>query len=357
MITSRRLFGVELFAGAGGMSLGAKWAGIDVKAAVEIKPSACLTFARNHPTTKLLANDIRDVTSIDLPKRDVPLVVFGGPPCQGFSTSNQRTRNRTNPTNWLFLEFLRIVDLLGPEWLVFENVAGIVHTESGYFVRRLERHLKVRGYKISSALLNAADFGVPQRRTRFFLVASRDQIPPPLSVPKSPIVLQTVKDAIWDLPVLRNGSSVDVLPYRSKATSAYSAALRGDRNICSGHLVSRNADEIVVRYPHVPPGGNWRDIPENLMRSYFDKSRCHTGIYRRLSASEPSVVLGNFRKNMLIHPTQNRGLSVREAARLQSFPDDYEFCGSIGLQQQQVGNAVPPMLAKAVFSAIANAAC
>jgi len=354
VVSSKRLIGVELFAGAGGMSLGAKWAGIDVKVAVEIKSSACLTFAKNHPTTKLLSQDIRDVIKIELPKRDAPLVLFGGPPCQGFSTSNQRTRSRTNPTNWLFVEFLRVVDLLRPEWLVFENVAGIVHTERGYFVGRLERHLKTRGYKISSALLNAADFGVPQRRTRFFLIAARDQIPPSLSTPKSPMPLRTVKDAIWDLPVLRNGSSIDVRPYRTKVNSAYSAALRGDKEICSGHLVSKNADEIIARYPHIPPGGNWKDIPDNLMRSYFDKSRCHTGIYRRLSASEPSVVLGNFRKNMLIHPTQNRGLSVREAARLQSFPDDYEFCGSIGLQQQQVGNAVPPLLAKAVFSVIAT---
>jgi DNA (cytosine-5)-methyltransferase 1 len=350
---TNRLYGVELFAGAGGMSLGAKNAGVDVKVAVEIKPSACLTFAKNHPTTELLSRDIREVTSFRLPKRDVPLVVFGGPPCQGFSTSNQRTRNRTNPTNWLFLEFLRVVDLLGPEWLVFENVAGIVHTEGGYFLQRLEGHLKKRGYRVSSALLNAADFGIPQRRTRFFLVGSRDQSPPALSAPKQPIVT-TVRDAIWDLPVLRNGSSVDVRPYRTKAVSPYSRALRGSKRSCSGHLVSRNADEIVARYPHIPQGGNWQDIPDDLMDSYFDKSRCHTGIYRRLSASQPSVVLGNFRKNMLIHPTQSRGLSVREAARIQSFPDDYEFCGSIGLQQQQVGNAVPPMLAKVVFSAIAN---
>ncbi|EHQ99917.1 DNA cytosine methyltransferase [Bradyrhizobium sp. WSM471] len=335
------------------MSLGAKCAGVDVKVAVEMKPSACLTFAKNHPTTKLLAQDIREVTSFDLPKRDLPLVVFGGPPCQGFSTSNQRTRTRANPSNWLFLEFLRVVDLLGPEWLVFENVAGIVHTEGGYFLGRLESQLKSRGYRVSSALLNAADFGIPQRRTRFFLIGSREQSPPSLSPPGDPVAT-TVRDAIWDLPVLRNGSSKDVRPYRTQAVSAYSLALRGNRQTCSGHLVSRNADEIVARYPHIPQGGNWKDIPDDLMGSYFDKSRCHTGIYRRLSASEPSVVLGNFRKNMLIHPTQSRGLSVREAARIQSFPDNYQFCGSIGLQQQQVGNAVPPMLAQAVFAAISN---
>ena len=109
------------------------------------------------------------------------------------------------------------------------------------------------------------------------------------------------------------------------------------------------------RYPHVPQGGNWENIPARLMENYANRTRCHEWIYRRLSVDEPSVVIGNYRKNMLIHPTQDRGLSVREAARLQSFPDTFAFQGSIGLQQQQVGNAVPPLLAKAVFNSILRA--
>lgn len=128
--------------------------------------------------------------------------------------------------------------------------------------------------------------------------------------------------------------------------------MRGSSIESSNNLVTKSSPEIIKRYRYVPQGGNWQNIPENLMNNYKDTTRCHTGIYHRLKEDEPSVVLGNFRKNMLIHPQQDRGLSVREAARLQSFPDWYEFVGSIGFQQQQVGNAVPPLLAKAVFTAI-----
>ena len=123
---------------------------------------------------------------------------------------------------------------------------------------------------------------------------------------------------------------------------------------CHNNLVTANAKHVVERYAHIPQGGNWEDIPKILMGNYTDTSRCHTNMYRRLDGSKPSVVIGNVRKNMLIHPWKNRGLSVREAARLQSFPDSFRFFGSIGFQQQQVGNAVPPLLAKAVFSQIIN---
>ena len=162
----------------------------------------------------------------------------------------------------------------------------------------------------------------------------------------------TVRDAIGDLPVLRNGASTDEMLYRCTAISPYAQRLRGRLRRCHNHLVSLNAVTIVRRFKCVPPGGNWEAIPAHYMKNYADRTRCHTGIYRRLIYDEPSVVIGNFRKNMLIHPTQNRGLSVREAARLQSFPDSFVFSGSIGFQQQQVGNAVPPLLAKAIFDSI-----
>lgn len=346
------MIGVDLFSGAGGMSLGAAWAGVDIRAAVEAHSAACATYRSNHPNVAVINSDIRAVSDLPIANRNKELIIFGGPPCQGFSTSNQRTRHSDNPRNWLFLDFLRMVQKLAPEWVVFENVAGVLQTDGGSFVHRIEDSLIQMGYRISSGILNAADYGCPQRRSRFFIVASRVRQPPALPVPNSGEPPPTLWDAIGDLPVLTNGASEDVLPYATAPLSGYAASMRADLRESTGHLVSKNADNIVARYAYIPQGGNWRDVPGMMRPGHDDRRRYHTGIYRRLRANEPSVVIGNFRKNMLIHPTQDRGLSVREAARLQSFPDSYTFAGSIGLQQQQVGNAVPPLLAKAVFDAI-----
>jgi DNA (cytosine-5)-methyltransferase 1 len=241
-----------------------------------------------------------------------------------------------------------------PAWVVFENARGILETEKGIFVNKIRNDLKNLGYKIEEGVLNASNFGVPQYRSRFFLIGRLEATAPALpSASGAPTC--SVADALEDLPSLENGADTDVLPYHRNANGNYAKFLRGDLTECTGHLVSQNADYVVERYRHIPQGGNWSDIPEKLMGSYKDRTRCHTGIYRRLNIEEPSVVIGNFRKNMLIHPNEHRGLSVREAARLQSFPDRYVFHGSIGLQQQQVGNAVPPLLAKAIFETITNA--
>jgi DNA (cytosine-5)-methyltransferase 1 len=345
------MIGVDLFAGAGGMSLGARQAGVDVRLAVECDPHAAATYHANHPDTHLYVGDIRKLSCVAVRKNGSPTVLLGGPPCQGFSTSNQRTRNKENTSNWLFREFTRLVSSWKPDWVVFENVKGILETEGGQFVEGVETGLKAAGYTTSRWLLNAADYGVPQRRFRFFLVASHHgiELKEPEACLRKPV---TVKQAFGGLPILNNGAADNVLPYRTKAISTYANLMRGSLDRCANHLVTRNARHILARYPHVPQGGNWEDIPSRLMKNYADRSRCHTGIYHRLHWDEPSVVVGNFRKNMLIHPRENRGLSVREAARLQSFPDWYEFRGSIGFQQQQVGNAVPPLLAEAVFAAI-----
>lgn len=349
-----KIIGIDLFSGAGGMSLGAIDAGIDVKLAVENDVHACTTFHHNLPKIVLFNKNIQTLYSIPIkiPSKS-SIILFGGPPCQGFSTSNQKTRNLKNDNNWLFEEFIRIVKLLkpAPKWVVFENVKGFSETESGIFLEKVVADLENIGYKVSCAKLNAVDFGVPQKRTRFFIVGSLDGIKFDFPTPTHP-TLNTVKDALDDLPILEVGASENWQDYRKQSSSLYANQLRGSLEISANHQVTRNSDLVVKRYKYIPQGGNWQNIPSELMNNYKDFTRCHTGIYHRLREDTPSIVIGNYRKNMLVHPTQDRGLSVREAARLQSFPDWFEFKGSIGFQQQQVGNAVPPLLAKSVFKKI-----
>ncbi len=346
--------GLDVFSGAGGMSVGATWAGVDVTHAFDADPWAAETYKLNHPDTEVICRDIREIDDFSVYRPQGPFVLFGGPPCQGFSTSNQRTRNFKNPNNWLYQEFLRAVEQAQPDWVVFENVRGILEFENSVFLEYVLDGLRSKGYVVEYGVINAVDFGVPQKRSRLFAIGSKHgNIKLPIGRIQAPV---TVKEAIADLPDLENGASIDTSKYRSSAQSDFARLMRGKRQKTFNHHVTRNAPHIVERYDHIPQGGNWENIPEDLMDNYQDRSRCHTGIYRRLRADEPSVVIGNYRKNMLIHPHVNRGLSVREAARLQSFPDWFRFSGSIGFQQQQVGNAVPPLLANAVFNVIATQA-
>lgn len=332
------------------MSIGARWSGIQTKFAIDSDSSASKTYKMNHPATNVFCEDVCGFEF----SRHRPAgrtVLFGGPPCQGFSTSNQRTRNAKNENNWLFKEFLRAVREFQPSWVVFENVKGITETENAEFLDRVISGLEKLGYGTKFDVLNAQDFGVPQSRSRLFIVASRqiEYFEFPIAM-GSPAV--SVKDALSDLPLLENGANVEETSYRCDAKSDFASKMRGDCKVSYNSLVTKNSEDIIQRYRHIPEGGNWSDIPVELMKNYKDVSRCHTGIYRRLKWDQPAITIGNYRKNMLVHPGQDRGLSVREAARLQSFPDDFRFFGSIGFQQQQVGNAVPPLLARAVFTQV-----
>lgn len=335
------------------MSIGAESSGISVKYAVEADPHAAATFTQNHSDTKLIQRDIRKVSAADFPNilRSNQLILFGGPPCQGFSTSNQKNRDFENQNNWLFKDYLRLVRTVQPDWVVFENVKGLIETENGYFLDAVLSGFKKLGYQTNHFVLNSADFGVPQMRNRLFIIGSlhgRFVSKPVQNTKKHTTVAQAIKD----LPKIEHISGLQELAYSGAAKTNYAKEMRGSMSKCHNNLVTTNAPHVLQRYAYIPQGGNWEDIPIHLMDNYADVTRCHTGIYRRLREDRPSVVIGNYRKNMLIHPWEDRGLSVREAARLQSFPDSFRFMGSIGFQQQQVGNAVPPKLAKAVFEQI-----
>jgi len=343
------MIAAELFAGSGGMSVGALAAGIEVRLALEIDKHAAATYASNHPNVPLLQCDIRELPELPLKQFKQPTLLLGGPPCQGFSTSNQRNRSVSNSKNWLFKDVFRLARRWNPDWILLENVKGLIETEGGLFLDQILDGLRKYGYTSTWKVLNSADYGVAQRRERLFIVGSRHGMEFQFPAPTAGRKRVTVREAIDDLPHLDNGSSACELAYSGPAQNRYARHLRSGQKVVSNNLVTRNAAFVTERYKHIPQGGNWEDIPSRLMKNYTDATRCHTGIYHRLMMDEPSIVIGNYRKNMLIHPIENRGLSVREAARIQSFPDSYKFVGSIGFQQQQVGNAVPPLLAKAVF--------
>jgi DNA (cytosine-5)-methyltransferase 1 len=346
------MIGIEIFSGPGGMGLGAKYAGIDVVLAVEKNAYAAQTYLRNHKDTTVVVDDIQNINEFRYEKNGKQVILFGGPPCQGYSNSNRKTRSNLNPKNWLFQEFMRSIKLVEPDWVVIENVPGLKSIDKGFFIEKICNDLHQLGYTPNFKILNAADFGVPQKRERIFIVASRHGIafefPTGLFVDKH----VSVADALFDLPKLENGTKEDSLKYRHKAGSEYSKLMRGNLRKATQNYVSKNSDLVVQRYEHIMQGGNWNDIPVELMSNYKDHTRCHHGIYRRLKLDEPAFVIANYRKSMLIHPTENRGLSVREAARLQSFPDSYKFMGPLVHIQQQVGDAVPPMLAEAIFKKI-----
>ncbi len=347
-----KFVGVELYSGPGGMSLGARKAGIEVMLAVESNKNTSLTYATNHESTTIKNDRVENIRKINVSKKGKCSILFGGPPCQGFSLSNQRTRNSSNPKNWQFKEFIRVASIWKPDWILIENVSGLLKTEDGIFLEMILNALKKAGYESSYKLLNSVNYGVPQKRERLFIVGSLHGVVVQIPSYKSPVI--SVNEAIGDLPILENGQLDATMQYVFDNYTEYSMSMRGDSKLVLNNGVSKNGETVLNRYKHIPQGGNWINIPDELMSNYKDKTRCHGGIYHRLRHNEPSVVIGNYRKNMLIHPNQDRGLSVREAARLQSFPDSFVFKGTLTDQQQQVGDAVPPRLAEAIFKIITS---
>ena len=338
---------VDIFSGAGGLSLGAQNAGFEIVVAVEKDKSFALTFKKNHQTSTVINDDIKNIDTQILNVK--PFIICGGPPCQGFSTSNTQTRNLDNQNNLLFEEFVRFVKELSPEWFLFENVEGIVSFNKGKTIKHIEQCFGNLGYTVSSKVVCASDYGVPQNRNRFIMVGNKSDIC--FEFPKAQKKKITVAEAISDLPDLENGQQLEKGEYKNSG-STYAKKMRINNKKPLQNYVSKNADYVIERYSHIRQGQNWKAIPTNLMQNYKNSQNCHSGIYKRLDPNKPSVVISNYRKNMLIHPFQNRGLSVREAARLQSFPDTFVFEGTIMKIQQQIGNAVPPLMAEAIFKKI-----
>lgn len=360
--------GIDLFAGAGGLSLGFEQAGFNIVYAVEKDKFAAETYKRNR-TNKFVTVDTRNINEISvkevlkclgLKKGEIEIVI-GGPPCQGFSVSNTRTRNINNPQNNLIYKFVEFVKEIRPKWFLMENVGGLDTFQDGNVKNNLIRMFNRLGYSTQCEILNAVNFGVPQNRNRIFFIGSRLGNSSALIKKvkhikrKQPV---TVYDAISDLPRLKNGNDDDVFTYRQNngTLSKYQRILRkGMNGKVSNNLVSKNTSLAIKRFSQIKQGENLLSLARkkpSLVANYKNLENCHHWIYLRLPWNKPSVTLNNFRKNMIIHPIQDRGLSVREAARLQSFPDNYVFYGYLGFQQQYVANAVPPFVANSIANSI-----
>ena len=241
------MIGVEIFSGPGGMGLGAKYAGIDIALAVEKNFYAAQTYLENHKGTTVVPEDIKNIQEFSFKKKSQGVVLFGGPPCQGYSNANRKTRFTNNPKNWLFMEFMRSVDIVKPDWVVIENVPGLKNLDKGFFLEEICNNLHSRGYTPNFKILNAVDFGVPQKRERIFIVASLHGIAFEFPIGNFKDKIVTVDEAFSDLPFLNNGSKEDVLTYKCKAESDYAKLMRGKKRKVSQNYVSKNIyDKVII---------------------------------------------------------------------------------------------------------------
>ncbi|MBI4502888.1 MAG: DNA (cytosine-5-)-methyltransferase [Gemmatimonadetes bacterium] len=401
---------VELFAGAGGMGLGFLLAErgrrrYRIIFSGEVNPIYVETLRMNHDVFSVQRRsdrsncvpehvepiDLRTDEALSRARRAARLsdgvhILIGGPPCQGFSNANRNSWHYANPHNRLIGVFLQYVDKLRPPVFLLENVQGMLWTPRGgrssapvTVVDHLARRITAAGYELFPKLLDSVWYGVPQYRSRFFLLGLRRDLgyraddfgewgpfPLPTHGPGCSRPFVTVRDAIRDLPAVRNGARAEEQQYcepdaADLRANPFLRLMRGSAlgsGVVFDHVTSCHADYVIERYRRIPQGGNWRDIAETLT-NYAQVERTHSNIYRRLTWTDPSITIGHYRKSMLVHPSQHRGLSLREASRLQSFPDWFRFAGSSsgrngGLvhKQQQLANAVCPLVTMALANFI-----
>lgn len=358
------LCAIDLFCGAGGLSEGFRQSGFTVLAGNDFDQAAGATFTKTHRSARFLAGPIQRCSVGDFLRaariRPGALdALIGGPPCQGFSVYNHQ-RGLHDDRSSLYKEYLRLVEGLCPKWIVLENVTGMTSAGGGAAVHGVLDGLRKLGYVVEKRILKAEEFGVPQERRRILFIGNRIGVPvqwPVVSHGQGLKPFVTVRAAISDLPSLSNGENKGLLQYASKPVSEYQATLRGHCTAVNNHSASRLSDINLFRLKHIPQGGSWRDIPLNLLPAGMKRAKRsdHTKRYGRLEWDGlASTILTKCDPHWgaYFHPEQDRTITVREAARLQSFPDWFIFEGSRTEQYIQVGNAVPPLLGMRIAEAI-----
>lgn len=344
---------IDLFCGCGGLSEGFKLAGFNIVGGIDFNQPAINTYNHNFKGAKGLCCNLLDMDKERIVKEFGDLknidVIIGGPPCQGFSSANRWQKENQDPRNKLFFEFVKFVDLAEPKAVLIENVRGIVTRDSGYAKQRIEEIFKERDYYITNRILDASEYGVPQKRLRNFFVALKKEEFDFNKIKKVEEV-RTVKEAIGELYDLENITNETKILEKEPVTEYQKYLRRPDNKIVNDEI--RYPAEIVQRrISFVHQGENWKQVPPELWPS--QRNNRHSSAYKRLEDDKVSVTIdtGNNHSNYF-HPLYNRIPTIREAARLQSFPDDFEFVGSRSEQYRQVGNAVPPLLAKAIADEI-----
>jgi DNA (cytosine-5)-methyltransferase 1 len=379
---------LDLFCGAGGIAEGFRQAGYRCLFGNDFNADAIRTFKHNHPSAEACPGSITTLDPDSIRKRlglkagDLD-VLAGGPPCQGFSI-NAPDRFLTDDRNQLFRDYIRFVDSFQPKCLMFENVPGMLSLAKGKIFEAVKAELVKRGYHVTAKILLAAHYGVPQERFRMIILGSKAapiQHPQPTHFWQArtnftagrTMTIQltaesagslrravTVSEAIGDLPSLKMGEGQERMEYGQwKNLGEYAKSVRNPAGYTFNHRVAVLSSTNIARLRHIPAGGSWRDIPHALLPLGMKRARRsdHTKRYGRLSANGLSgtvMTKCDPHWGAWFHYDQDRSLTVREAARIQSFPDTYEFLGPRTAQYEQVGNAVPVLMARAVAGAIAK---
>jgi DNA (cytosine-5)-methyltransferase 1 len=389
---------IDLFAGAGGFGLGFKMAGFSVPVSLEIDAWACDTLRYNHSDMIVVQDDIRNLNSLSSVTNiysSQPDVIIGGPPCQGFSIAGRATKDPKDPRNTLFKNFAQWISFLEPKAFVMENVKGLLtrkNADGEKVIDIIKQTFNEIGYFVEVWLLNAAEYGVPQIRERVFIVGNK--IGNELGVPHKTHSLKlvgkqntqlsifdtvdllpaiTLWDAISDLPKLEACEGVEEQAFSSKPQNEYQHWIRNYSQTLYNHVAMEHSQRLVERFKHI----KWGESSSNVPLEHGARRRSGNGDLsginydqnnRRLHPHKPShTIAASFYANF-IHPFQHRNLTAREGARVQSFPDTYRFMGKKTVvshkllqreerldekflcQYNQVGNAVPPLLAKCIAS-------
>lgn len=343
---------LDLFCGAGGLSYGFERAGFEIALGVDMNAAALETFQHNHLGAKTLCGDLKDnklkKEIIDFSEKENIRGILGGPPCQGFSLKGKKL-GLQDERNFLFREYLTLVEAISPDFIVMENVKALVNTANGYFLNEIVHALESLGLQAQVKVLNASHFGVPQNRERVFIVAMRNQVFDFFRLPESPSV--NVVDAISDLHFLESGEGEFEQAYRLPENSHYQLEMRQNSSKLFNHQATNHNQVALSKLKMIPPEGDKSSLPIEL----HGKQQFGTTWARlKWQALSPTIDtrFDTPSNGCNSHPELHRAITPREAARLQSFPDDFIFYGKKTEICKQIGNAVPPKLAYALACAL-----